>query len=238
MHRTPYLYIPGRIRASARVGVTCLAASLLLSACGMIAAFVPAIDVGDPLAIDERTVTATLQDGAIRTQATSHVDRTETMDLPDLEQDLHGFSLAAFRADIGLSDGIVLTGSPDAGSYPDTVTLTGARVEASLSDEANGSVAFDESFALDVDFRKQDCNDVSCRYLVEGSADLTGILGIELTDREQLETLVAILIRGEEETPNTGSIRLAVQLDSTPGVAGLTATFKLTSGGSTIRLGG
>lgn len=230
--------IPDRPRVRAAFRFVALAsAATILSACGMVAVFVPPLDVGDPLGVNERTLTAALNEGPITPQATAHVDSVTTHDLPDLEQDLHGFSLAGFRTDVGLGERIYLTGSPDAAAYPETVTITGALVAAHLSD-VGGAVEIEERFDLDVEFVRDTCGEVSCSYRTADGMSASGLLSFGTTDRAKLDTLVDILVRGERETANTGILRIAVQLESTPGVTGLTATFTLTSKGSTIELGG
>lgn len=229
-----------RSRGRALAAVAALLLAVLLSGCGLVAAFVPPLDVGDPLGVDGRDLSATFGAGPIDSQIVAHVDHTTTFDLPDLEQDLHGFSLASFYTNAGLETGVTLSGPLGAlaDSYPERFTVTGALVEASLADDVNGSVSFAQRFDLALPFERDGCEVSSCRYRYAGSEPLADVLDLELTDRADLATLVAVLVRGDEETPNRGSLRVAVEVDSTPGLGGFTATFTLVSTGSKIRLGG
>lgn len=229
-------------RRGARVLIaagTVIAAGLL-SACGVVAAFVPPLSVGDPLGVDGRAVTAALTDGALTAQDVAHVDQTRTFDIRDLDENLRGFSLDGFHANAGLAQDVTLAGP--AGSapadYPDTFTVTRAVVEATLSDAVNGSVSFTRDVELDLAFERAECASDGCTYRYAGSETLADALDVELTDRAKLESLVSILILRDPETPNRGSLRVGVEIDADVPLGGFVATFRLTSEGSKIRLGG
>lgn len=216
------------------------AAALVLSACGVIAAFVPPISVGDPLGVDGQIVTAALQDGALQTQSATHLETTRTFDVPDLEADLHGFSLASFHTNAGFAHEVALSGpvgtSPAA--YPERITITRARIDGRLWDGANGSVAFTLDLALALPFERAACALDGCTYAYAGTDPLEDVLDLEVTDRATLEKIVAILVLRETETPNEGTFRVGIEVEAETSLSGYVATFTLTSTGSTIRLGG
>ncbi len=216
------------------------ATALLLAGCGVLAALVPPQNVGDPLGVDGRLVTAALDDGGISSQSTTHLDVTRSFDLPDLEADLHGFSLAGFHTNVGLADEIWLSGPPVARMTDGPLRITIARViiEAELSDDVNGTARFRHEAWPDLSFERTTCTLDGCAYGYVGSGSLTDVLDFELTDPAELARVVAILVLGETETPNHGTFRVAIELEAERSLAGHTATFRLTSHGSTIRLGG
>ena len=237
-HPTPARAPCQRRRAATAFAVVALA--VLLGACGVIAAFVPPISVGDPLGVDGQVVAAALYDGVIRTQSTTHVDTTRTFDVPDLEASLHGFSLASVHTTAGLANEVTLkapTGAAEA-DYPEVITITRALIEAQLRDDVNGSVAFSHDIALDLTFERQACTADGCTYGYPDSEALVDVLDLEVTDRSTLEKLVAILVLRETETPNHGTFRVAVEIEAGTPLVGYVATFHLTSTGSTIRIGG
>lgn len=213
---------------------------MLLSACGVVAAFVPPLSVGDPLGVDGQIVTATLQDGAIQTQSTAHLDVARTFDVPDLEADLHGFGLASFNANAGMAPDVALSGPAGATApeYPERITVTRALIDAQLWDDVNGSVAFTLDLALALPFERTACSAEGCSYAYVGADSLVDVLDLEITDRTTLGTLVSILVLRETETPNHGTFRVAVEVEADTPLSGYEATFQLTSTGSTIRLGG
>ena len=215
-------------------------AAMLLSACGVIAAFVPPLSVGDPLGVDGQVVTATLEDGAIHTQSTTHLDATRTFDVPDLEADLHGFSLASFHVNAGIANDVRLSAplSAPLSEYPERLTITRALVDARLWDDANGSVAFTLDLALALPFERAACSLDGCAYEYAGADPLASVLDLEITDRSTLEKLVSILVLRETETPNHGTFRVAIEVDADTSLSGYALTFQLISQGSTIRLGG
>jgi len=222
------------------VSVGVAGVAMLLAACGVVAAFVPPLSVGDPLGVDGQVVTATLDEGALATQGASHLDETRSFDVPDLDEDLRGFSLAGFHTNAGLEHRVTLTGPADAtvAAYPAAFTITRAVLEATLRDDANGSVSFTQDVDLELPFARGECDADACTYTYAGTDALTDALNVELTDREKLETLVSILMLRGDETPNHGTFRVAVEIDAAAPLAGFTVSFELTSDGSTIRLGG
>ena len=224
--------------AAISIGVAGVA--MLLSACGVVAAFVPPLSVGDPLGVDGQLVTATLDEGALATQSVSHLDETRSFDVPDLDEDLRGFSLAGFHTNAGLEHGVTLAGpaAAAAADHPETFTITRAVLQATLRDDANGSVSFMRDVDLELPFARGACSLDACAYTYAGTDALTDALNVELTDREKLETLVSILMLRGDETPNHGTFRVAVEIDADTSLAGYTVTFELTSDGSTVRLGG
>lgn len=222
------------------LALAALAAAALVTGCGMVATFVPPLSVGDPLGVDGQTVTATLEEGGLAAQRTTHLDETRSFDVPDLEEDLRGFSLAGFHTQAGLTREVTLSGpvGATASDFPERFTLTRAVVEAELWDDVNGRASFARDVDLALPFERSACAADGCRYAYVGAEPLADALNVELTDREVLDTLVAILIRGDRETPNRGTFRVALEMDSEASLAGYSASFELTSDGSTIKLGG
>jgi len=225
-------------RFAVAIGIT--AAATLLSACGLVAAFVPPLEVDDPLGVDGQAVTATLDDGGLSAQSTSHLDVTRSLDVPDLDENLRGFSLAGFHTNAGLQESVTLsvpTGTL-ASDSPARFTVTRAVVEGTLQDDVNGNVSFTTDVVLDLPFELETCGQLACTYAYVGSAPLEDVLDVELTDRDDLERLVSILMLGDTETPNRGTFRVAIEIESKTTIAGYTVEFTLTSKGSTIELGG
>lgn len=216
------------------------AAALLLSACGYLAALVPPLSVGDPLGVDGQIITATLQEGAIQTHSTTHLDVTRTFDVPDLEANLRGFSLASFHTNAGMANEVRLSGPVGAlaSEFPERMTVTRALIVAQLWDDVNGSVAFTFDLALALPFERTACSLAGCAYGYTGTDPLADVLDLEITDRATLEKLVSILVLREAETPNQGTFRVAFEVEASTSLSGYVATFQLTSQGSTIRLGG
>ncbi len=213
------------------------AVAMFLSACGVVAAFVPPLSVGDPLGVDGQIVSATLEDGAIQAQSTTHLDATRTFDVPDLEADLYGFSLAGFHTNAGIASEVHLSG-PVGAEYPDRITITRALIDAELSDDVNGSVAFTLDLALALPFERTECTLDGCGYAYAGMDPLASVLDLEVTDAATLAEIVSILVLRETETPNQGAFRVAIEVEASTSLAGYVATFQLTSQGSTIRVGG
>lgn len=222
------------------VAIGVAAAATLLSACGLVAAFVPPLSVGDPLGVDGQAVTATLEDGGLAPQSTSHLDETRSVDVPDLDEDLRGFSLAGFHTNVGLESRVTLSGpaGSSATDYPGMFTVTRAALEGTLQDDVNGAVSFSRVVELALPFERIDCDEDVCTYAYAGTDPLEDALDIELTDRDELERLVSILMLRDTETPNRGTFRVAIEIEADTDLGGYTVGFTLTSKGSTIRLGG
>jgi hypothetical protein len=229
-----------RRRRRTAAAIAAGAAAVFLSGCGFVAAFVPPLSVGDPLGVGGQIVTATLQDGAIQMQSTTHLDAVRTFDVPDLEANLHGFGVASFHTNAGLATEVTLSGPAGAiaPAYPERITFTRALIDAQLWDDVNGSVAFTLDLALALPFDRMECSLDGCTYLYAGTDSLVDVLDLEITDRSTLETLVSILVLRETETPNHGAFRVAIEVEASTSLSGYVATFQLTSTGSTIRLGG
>lgn len=229
--RSPLRTIPtGALRAFAIAAIV-----PVLGACGLVGAVVPPIDVGDPLGVNSRVVMAQLQDGALVQQAASHVDRTVSFDLRDREQDLRGFGVAAFYTNAGIDPEVTMA-VPNGAEAPEQFTLSRALIAADLSD-ANADVAFEHSVSLDLVFERSACEGDTCTYTYTGSEDIGSVLDMEWTDRAELDKVVDILLRGNEDTPNHGSFRVALEVESDTSLTGFTAMFGLSSDGSKIKLG-
>lgn len=237
---TPRSTSPERRARNLSVAIGIAAAATLLSACGLVAAFVPPLSVGDPLGVDGQAVTATLDDGGLSPQSTSHLDETRSFDVPDLDEDLRGFSLAGFHTNAGLENRVTLSGPTGSlpAEYPDTFTVTRAVVGGTLQDDVNGAVSFTRNVELALPFERTACDVAVCTYAYAGTDPLEDALDVELTDRNDLERLVSILMLRDSETQNRGAFRVAIEIEADTPLGGYTVGFTLTSEGSTVRLGG
>lgn len=217
-----------------------LAAMVVLAGCGALATLVPAQPVGDPLGVDGRVISAVLDEGAIETQSVTHVDETRTFDVADLKANLYGFGLAGFHTNVGLADEFWLSGPTVVrlSEQPEHITIARVVIEAELSDDVNGTATFTHDARPDLTFERTECTLEGCAYAFVGPGSLADALDVEVTDPATLDRFVAILVLGDTPTPNRGTFRVAIELDSERSLRGYAATFQLTSNGSTIRLGG
>lgn len=207
-----------------------------LTGCGVVAAVIPEIGVGDPLGVDGQEFTTQLAAGGLEAQAQSHQTMHRNLNVRDTDMDLRGFSLARFHANVGLQPEVRLS-APLGAEYPAEFTVTEVRVSASLSDE-NDAVALQMNRELALTFAKGACDATSCAYRYDGAESLKDALDITVDDKTKLKSLVAVLRLADRETLNEGTFSLAVEVDSDPSLAGFQVTFGLTSEGSKIKLGG
>ena len=218
----------------------------LLAGCGVVATFIPPIEVGDVLGVDGQTVTATFGEpaSALTTQVASVSSATFEQTFDDQELDLYGFSLRDFVAVIGLDQRVVLH-APIGGTFPDSFTLTHASISATLSDEVNGSATMTLEHDLELLFDRDEgsCGPLSCSYLYHGDPDLLAealtLIASENDDAQAtLRRFVDIVRLQGDASPNSGSFTISVEVDSTPSLAGFEGRFRLKSASTTIRLGG
>ncbi|MEX2502772.1 MAG: hypothetical protein WD336_10380 [Trueperaceae bacterium] len=213
-------------------------AAAFLTACGVIAAVAPPIDVGDPMDVDGTSVEAELVSGGLSTAALAHLGATKAFAFGDMEVDLRGFSIASFYTNVGLSDTVRVTGGGVESDYPTSIEVTGGRLSATVEDDVNGNVTFGVEADLSLTYERDSCSVDACSYVYAGDDPLDGVLDLRLTDSGDLATLVAIIREGDTPSPNRGELEIGIEVDSDPALAGFTATFTLTSDGSRIRLGG
>lgn len=218
---------------------------LLLAGCGVVAAFVPPIAVGDALGVEGQSLTTTFGsiDGArLGTQAFSSADTTVEREFDDMELDLRGFSVAELHAGIGLDPTVVLRTSSTLAAFPSEFTITKVHATATVSDDVNGRATLTTereihlTFALDT----SSCTADTCRYAYAGGDELEDVLSVGATraDGDTLATFVDIVRFSGAPSLNTGSFSLSVESDSEPSLDGFSATFTLRSGGTVIELGG
>ena len=214
----------------------------LLTGCGLVAAFVPPLEVNDPFGVDGETITTTLQDpNAMSVQVESVA--TYTNDLPSADQeieDLRGFSIAWLEASIGLEATVTLSRVDPTAEFPETFALTKLVASAEVSDEANGEVALSVERDLEgVSFSKDTCDATQCEYTFNGSdEEISSALTVRFEDTDKIMQLIDIIKLRESNTPNMGKFGLILTADSEPGLAGFQATLTLVNESTKIKLGG
>ena len=218
-----------------------LVLAVFLTGCGLVAAFIPPIDIGDPLGVDQQTLTTTFGSaGALSTQAISNAERTVSRSFEDTEFDLRGFSLAELNIPVGFGSFIRLHAPNAEAEFPQQLTLTHASAEANVSDAVNGMATVAVERALDLTFVLDEatCSAGTCSYTYVGSEDLTQALTVNVADGAVLRQFINVIRLAGKPSPNTGQFTMSVTADSEPGLDGFRATFTLHSKGATIRLGG
>ena len=223
-----------------------VALPVLLSGCGLVAAFVPPIEIADPFGVEGQSLTTTFADADTRqagltSQANSQAQATFTRTFDDQELDLRGFSLARLDVQVGFGSEVSLS-RPVTGRFPTSFTLVRSAGAANLSDEANGAATLAFSHDLELVFTRDAACDVgalSCGYAYVGDpASLASALSVSVSDRSTLAAFVAVLRLDGQNTPNTGRFAFALTAESEPTLDGFSATFTLRSGKATIKLGG
>ena len=219
---------------------------LFLAGCGVVAAFVPPIEVGDALGVEGQALTTTFgttSTAGLSTQAASTADTSVERQFEDMELDLRGFSLAELHAGIGIDPTVTLIAPSALAEYPEVFTLTSVSASATVSDDVNGSATMRMSRTVDLTFEldSDGCTLDACSYAYAGSADdLADMLGITTTkaDGDTLATFVDVVRLGGAPSMNTGSFSLSMTAEGEPSLDGFSATFTLRSNGTVIELGG
>ena len=216
----------------------------LLTGCGLIAAFVPPIEVNDPFGVDGETIVTTLQDPSAMSVQVESV-ASYTSDLPSQDQeieDLRGFSIAWLEVNIGLEATVTLSRVDLTSEFPETFALTKLQASAEVSDEVNGEVALKVTRDLEgLTFSKGSCDaaGLECAYTFDGSAEeIVSALTVRFEDTGKIMKLIDIIKLKESNTPNTGKFGLVLTADSEPGMAGFQATLTLVNESTKIKLGG
>ena len=218
-----------------------LVLAAFLTGCGLVAAFIPPIEIGDPLGVAQQTLTTTFgSSGALRTQAISNGERTVSRSFEDVEFDLRGFSLAELNIPVGLGTTIKLHAPSADAAFPQQFTLTYASVEGSVTDAVNGTATMTVEHSLDLTFvlNESTCNAGTCNYTYAGSEDLAQVLTVNVADGAVLQQFINVIRLAGEPTPNIGQFTMSLTADSEPALDGFSATFVLHSKGATIRFGG
>ena len=216
--------------------------SMVLTGCGVVANLIPPIEVGDMFGVDQQSVTAQFSDGqGLVTQAVSSAEDTIERSFEDMDLDLRGFSLKELDAGISIDTSLTLTRVSSAAEFPVMFTLTKLSVDATVSDEVHGSANLEMEHSASLVYERVDSSvtATSATYtLVSGSA--LGALSIEVNadERDLLAKVVDIIRLDGESSVNAATVKVSLEADSNPSLAGFSATFKLISEGTKVKLGG
>ncbi len=222
---------------------------LALSACGAVALFVPPIEVGDALGVDNRVVTlylakdkslASTSLGTSNYTAVGEVSKTfeDTKEL-----DLKGFSVQDFKADVKLDKNLILDSLNKAASssnFPSELKLIDLSVTARLEDEPNGlvSMALSKPLNLKYSLDSNSCKAGKCTYTSDDS-DKGLSFALTESDGALLNKLIKIIKEeGGKSSTNKSYIRLEITVQSESGLENYRMDLTLHSKGSKIKLGG
>lgn len=216
---------------------------LLIAGCGVVAAFLPPIEIGDPLAVEGQTLTTTFDgDGgsSLSTLVYSEAQSTVTHSFDDIELDLRGFSVQEFHASIGI-DPVVDLSAPDAlSAFPDSFAIVQVAATAAVSDDVHGEaiLSMEKTVWARFELDPGSCSLSTCSYRYVEGDPLEDLLSISVTDPNVLQKFIEVVRLEGESSVNRGSFSLGVVVDSDPSLSGFSATFTLRSGGTSIKLGG
>ena len=218
---------------------------VMMTGCGVVAAFIPSIAVDDPFGVEGQTVTTTFGDSAVltgvQTQAESTAEETTSQSFDDQDFDLRGFSLARLTAKIGFDPSVTLSAPVTGAEFPAQFTLTRVAATATVTDAAHepAIIDFERELGLRFELDRSSCTLSSCRYRFAGDAeDLANALEISESDRGLLRSFVDVIRLDGANTPNEGRFKLTLTADSDPALTGFSASFTLRSGDASIKLGG
>lgn len=226
-----------------RSAILALFIPVVLTGCGVVAAFIPPIEVGDVFGVDGQVITATFAEpAALMMQVVTVADKTIERQFDDVELDMKGFSLSRLDSKISLLPTVTVT-APDADTaFPPSFSLTHISATASVSDTPNGSADLSTSHDVKVVFSlvQGSCAGLSCQYRYSSGDPLEGILNIQAANGREgsLRKFVQIIRLDGRNTPNQGKVSVLLKVDSEPGMAGFSVAFTLKSVGTTIKLGG
>lgn len=218
----------------------------LLTGCGVLATFIPPIEIGDVLGVDGQILTVTFEEpgSGLARQVMGASTVVVEQNFDDQELDLRGFTVRDFVTVVGFEP-LVRLRAPLGGSYPDDFVLTRASASATLSDAVNGSATMTLERDLGLLFERDEgsCDLQSCGYLYSGdpaflAEALTLIASESAGGAATLQRFVDIMRLDGAASPNQGRFTFVLEVDSDPGLDGFEATFRLKSGGTTIKLGG
>jgi len=223
---------------------------LALSACGAVAVFVPPIEVGDALGVDNRVISLSLNEKT----ATASYDIVSSADYIAIgevsktfkdtnELDLKGFSVQDFRANVKIDKELILDSLDKAltsSSFPKELKLVDLSVTARLEDEPHGVVSMAVSKPLNLQYSLDagSCKAGKCKYV---SSDSDKGLSFELaeSDGALLAKLIKIIKEeGGVSSTNKSYIKVEITVQSEAGLASYKMDITLHSKGTKIRLGG
>ena len=215
--------------------------AFLLSACGLIAQFVPPQNIGDPMGVDGTEVTGTMAHGGLSMAEVAHLEATSTFAFGDVfdPSDLPGgFSIASFTVDAGLSDTVRVERLDGlVADLPDSLQVIRGVLEITIEDNDHGPVTFGVDAELDLTYSQVACDATGCDYVLTDAGGAAGVLSVRASGSDA-DTLVDIVTIDGPDTENRGEIRVGIEVDSDPSLAGSRMTFTLRSDGTTIRIGG
>lgn len=218
---------------------------LALSACGAVALFVPPIEVGDALGIDNRVVSLGLANGTATNSYIAKGEVSKTFE-DTSELDLKGFSVQDFRAIVKLDKELILDSlnksiaSSSVSGFPSELKLLSLSVTARLEDEPNGvvSMAVTKPLSLKYSLDESNCNAGKCKYV---SSDSDKGLSFELSESDGalLSKLIKIIKEeGGKSSTNNSYIKIELTVQSETGLANYKMDITLHSEGTKIKLGG
>lgn len=215
--------------------------ALVLSACGVVAGFIPPQEIGDPMEVDGTEVVGTMSRGGLSFTEVAHLDTTSTFAFGDVfdPSDLPGgFTIASFIVDAGLSD-TVRVDFPTGGvaDAPDSFQVIRGVLRITLEDDDHGPVHLSVDADLDLTYDQSACDAGGCDYVLTDGNAAAGAFSVRATGGDA-DTLVDIVEIGDPETENRGELRVGIEVDSDPALDGAEMTFTLTSEGTKIKLGG
>lgn len=224
--------------------VLTLLVPVFLTGCGVVAAFIPPIEVGDVFGVDGQTITASFAEpsSALMTQVVSVAEKTTEREFEDAELDMKGFSLSSLDSKISLEPKVTVTAPHVDAVFPKSFSLNYLAADATVSDKVNGSAHLSTEQNIKVVFTliEDSCKGLSCKYQYASGDALEGVLNIKTMNNEgqSLRKFVQIIRLQGNPSPNLGQLKVTLKVDSDPGMAGFTATFALRSAGTLIKLGG
>lgn len=171
---------------------------LLLAGCGVVAAFIPPIEIGDPLAVEGQSLTTTFGDegtSGLSVQVLSEAQSTATHSFDDIELDLRGFSLSELHASAGI-DPVVVLEAPDAlASFPASFTIMGVAATATASDQVNGEavLSMERSASVQTELHEESCSLATCSYRCVDGDPLEDVLSINVTAGHVLAAFVDVV---------------------------------------------
>ncbi len=226
---------------------------LFVTGCGLVAAFIPPVEVADPFGMDGQSLTllfgpanidvsaADASAAALTPQAESQAQAAVTRTFDDQALDLRGFSLARLDVQMGFAPTASLA-RPLSATFPTSFILVRTFGVATLQDETNGEAVLEFAHDLNLVFTRDAACDLaalSCTYRYVGDEEaLASALSVAANDRGTLRVFVDVVRLNTENTPNTGRFSVGMSAESEPGLDGFSATFVLRSGKATIKVGG
>lgn len=200
---------------------------LILAGCGLI----PPIEIGDdPFGLDGQVVTTTVQpESALATEATATTPSPVSVEFDNVDLG-RAPRPSQILADLSIQNSVTVSipGAVTAEQYPETITLTNVSFEATLSEPGAPSAEAGGEITGSVVFIRGECNVISCQYSATDAAldDVT----LKLSGQA-----IAIIFGGSE--PNTATVSVSLELDSTPELpAGTTVSVTLKGGKAVAKL--